>query len=241
MPNPLPGLWQRKKPTMSHTIRTLTSAGLLALLSACTSTSTSGPAQATLTDTLGLRFDMNCSGLCALTPQNAAITPKSCANGSGYDVFLLALDPLLSIYALRVTSSGELQLNAASPSHPVACTTEADCLAPGITMGGVTNSYTCQSGVCLLEETCLADSCTPWDGLLLTYDVLTLCQADLPWPTACPYITSQPYADRIAAVGDACGAHNTCATVPAACRQLTSAAPAAVDGGVPAAGVDAGS
>jgi hypothetical protein len=75
----------------------------------------------------------------------------------------------------------------------------------------------------------------------LTYDVLTLCQADLAWPTMCPYITSQPFASRISEVASLCGSRDTCVSVPADCRQLTPAAPA--DGGVqptPFVGVDGG-
>jgi len=227
---------------MSRNIRAFALAGLLALPSACSSSSSSSTSQGTIiTDTLGLKFDLSCTGgLCVLTAQNPAITPLSCGSGSGSDVFVLAFDPLLAIYALHVPSSGEVELNAADPSHPVACATDAECLAPGVTLGMVTHSYTCQSGLCLLKESCYGGACTPWDGLLLTYDVLTLCQADLPWPTSCPSITSQPYADRIAAVADACGAHPTCATVPATCRQLSGGAPASVDGGLPASGVDSG-
>jgi hypothetical protein len=224
---------------MSRIIWPLATTCLLAL-PACTSTPSSGATQGTVTDTLGLKFDVDCSsGPCLLTPQNPAIVPKSCTSGSGKDVFVLALDPLLAIYALHVPFSGEMALNAADPSHPVACASDADCLAPGIIMGAVTNTYTCQSGLCLLKQSCFSGSCTPWDGVLLTYDVLTLCQADLPWPTACPYITSQPYAGRIAAVADGCGSHDTCSTVPPACRQLAGAAPVPVDGGS-GSGFDAG-
>jgi hypothetical protein len=220
---------------------------LCALLAACTSNPSTGTTtQAVVTDTLGLRFNVDCSsGVCVLVPQNSAITPWACGSSGGSDVFVLVFDPLLAIYAMHVPASGSLDLNAADPSHPVGCATDADCLAPGITIGTVTNSYTCQSGVCLLKESCYNGGCKPWDGQLLTYDVLTLCQADLPWPTSCPAITSQPYASRVAAVADACGPHPTCTTVPAVCRPATTPidggqAGNAIDGGNGAA-IDAGS
>jgi len=203
---------------------------LLALPLACASSPTSsGGTEPVVTDTLGLSFGLSCStGPCTLTAKNTSVAPLSCTAGAGTEAFVLSPNPLLSIYALRVPSSGEVQLNAAAPSHPVACATDADCLAPGISMGALTVSYTCQDGLCLLQESCVSGICTPWDGVLLTYDVLTLCQADLAWPTACPYITSQPFAGRIAAVADVCGANPTCATVPPACRQLAGPG---IDGG----------
>ena len=176
--------------------------------------------------------------MCVLTAQNSSNTPVSCGNGSGTDTFVLAMDPLLAIYALRVQSSGVVQLNAADPSRPVACTADADCLAPGIPLGAVTNSYTCQYGLCQLKQSCIGGACTPWDGVLLTYDILTLCQAYIPWPDNCPYITSQPFANRIAEVADLCGSHATCATVPPDCRQPNTAS--SVDAGLPGSGVDAG-
>ena len=213
---------------------------LLALPVACagSSSSSSGTVQGAVTDTLGLKFDLNCgSGPCVLTPQNSSIVARSCGYGSGTDVFLLVADPLLSVYALHVPTSGEVELNAADPAHPVACVSDAEC-PTNLGSGGVTNNYTCQNRLCLLKETCQAGTCTPWDGVLLTYDVLALCQADLAWPISCPYITSQPFADRIAEVGDVCGSNTTCAKIPADCRQLSAVAP--IDGGGQA-GIDTGS
>lgn len=222
--------------------RTMLSLSLAALLAAgCSSdTPTEQPPPPVVTDSLGLRFAVDCSwGICFLTPQNANIAPLSCASGNGTDVFVLAIDPILAIVALRVPSSGQIQMNAADPSHPVVCATDADCLAPGITIGAISSSYTCRSGLCQLATTCANGSCTPWDGVLLTYDVLTLCQADIPWPTTCPYITSLPFANRIAEVGAACGAHTTCATVPADCRQPNGpVGPVGIDGGT--VGIDGG-
>lgn len=207
--------------------------GFLVLLTvpwACAGEPTSsGGTPIVVTDTLGLRFDLDCSsGRCVLMAENSSVAPVSCAIGSGTDAFLLSPNSLLSIYAMHVAASGEVAINAADPSHPVACATDADCLAPGISLGSALRSYTCQYGLCLLHETCSNDTCTPWDKVLLTYDVLTLCQADLPWPTSCPYLTSQPLAGRIAAVADACGSNTTCATIPPACRQLAGPG---IDGG----------
>jgi hypothetical protein len=212
----------------------------LALLAvACSSAdqSSSSNSQAVVTDTLGFKFSVDCSsGLCLLTAQNSAISPLSCAVGSGSDMFLLIFDPILTIYAVHVPTSGEVELNAVDPAHPVACTADADCLGP-ITVSSNTWSYMCQSGICQLAQSCTGGVCSPWDGVLLTYDVLALCQADLSWPGACPYLTSQPLASRIAAVADVCGSNATCPTVPAACRQLKPAT--GIDGGA-GTGVDSG-
>jgi hypothetical protein len=188
---------------------------------------------------LGNKFDVSCAGsMCTLTPWDADLVPKSCAAGVGTNVFVLVADPLLSIYALLASSSGSVQLSAAAPSRPVACTTDADCLAPGISTGYVTYAYACINGLCR----CSNAACTTADGNLLTSDVLTLCQADIPWPTACPYITSTPFANRILEVASACGSKDTCINVPASCRQLSGPSDPAIDGGQPAStvGIDAG-
>jgi hypothetical protein len=206
------------------------------LLAGCVGDNTSsGQTGAVVSDTLGNKFNASCSGaLCSLTPQDADLVPKSCGGGAGVDAFVLIPDPLLSIYAVLVSSSGSVQLSAAQPSRPVACASDADCLAPGISAGSLTYSYACTNGLCLCSNT----ACTSADGNLLTYDVLTLCQADIPWPTTCPYITSQPFAARIGDVADVCGSKDTCAVVPASCRQLTPPAAQPIDGG--GSGVDAG-
>jgi hypothetical protein len=186
-----------------------------------------------VTDTLGNSFGVSCSGaLCALTPKDADLVPKSCSAGVGTDSFVLVPGPLLSIYALLVSSSGSVELNAAAPSRPVACMTNADCLDPGISGGAITYTYACSNGLCR----CSNAACSTPDGNLLTYDVLTLCQADIPWPSACPYITSQPFASRIVDVANLCGTKDTCAVVPASCRQLTGPTSQPIDGG----GVDGG-
>jgi hypothetical protein len=204
---------------------------VLAMVPACASddTSSGGP-NGTVTDTLGNKFDVSCGGgLCGLTPRDPDIVAKSCSVGSGVEAFVLVMDPLLSIYALRVPSNGALQLNAADPSRPVACTSDADCLAPGISTGLFTFTYACNNGLCR----CADASCGTDDGNLLTYDVLTLCQADLPWPSACPYVTSQPFASRISEVADLCGSKDTCAHVPPSCRQPDAPVVAPIDGGLP--------
>jgi hypothetical protein len=215
---------------------------LLGLATACTSGASSTGSPRLVTDTLGNAFDASCSGaLCTLTPRDGDIVAKSCSGGGGSDAFVLALDPLLAIYAWRVSPTGSVQIDGAAPSRPLACTSDADCLAPGISTDAVTFSYACANGLCR----CTSAACTSPDGNLFTYDVLTLCQADLPWPTSCPYLTSRPFADRIVEVASVCGAKDTCATVPASCRQLASPAVSPIDGGgesgAAAPGVDAGS
>jgi hypothetical protein len=203
----------------------------------CASTDASPPATpVVVTDTLGFKFNVDCSsGLCVLGALTPTLSAQSCAGGGGTDIFVLMLDPILAISALRVPSGGGLTLSAADPSHPVACTTDSDCLAPGISLGSLFTSYACQSGLCVLQQSCVAGACTPWDGMLLTYDVLALCQADLPWPTSCPYLTSPSFAARVAEVAAICGASPNCARVPADCRQLTGGG---IDGG--ASSIDGG-
>lgn len=204
---------------------------------ACSSSpSSSGGTATVVTDTLGWRYNVNCSsGLCVLTCTDPDIVAKSCTSGSGADAFLLVVDPLLSIYAVLVQTSGQVELSAANPSRPVACATDADCQVPGII---ATGTYACTNQLCQ----CASAACATPDGkslanggMPLTYDVLTLCQADIAWPTQCPYIASQPFASRISEVATACGSKDTCATVPADCRQLTAAAPVPDGGGQPTA------
>jgi hypothetical protein len=203
-------------------------------LAACSSSSTSSDTSTTVvTDTLGWKFDVNCSsGLCALTPTDTNLLPKTCESGNGTETFVLVADPLLAIYAAIVPSSGQIQLSGAEPSRPVACVTDADCLPSGTVMPGAT--YACTNNLCFCADA--SSKCASSDGNPLTYDVLTLCQADIPWPSLCPYIASQPYASRIAEVATLCGSKATCATVPADCRQLTPA-PAA-DGGAQSSSID---
>ncbi|HEX7506425.1 MAG TPA: hypothetical protein VF550_06615 [Polyangia bacterium] len=206
---------------------------VLSTLAACSSSpsSSSGTTALVVTDTMGWKFDVNCGGgICALTPQDTGLVPKTCESGNGSETFILVPDPLLSIYAAIVPSTGQVQLSAAEPSRPVACVTDVDCLPSGMVLPGAT--YACTNGLCL----CANSVCASKDGNPLTYDVLTLCQADLDWPRRCPYITSQPFAGRIAEVATLCGSMDTCATIPADCRQLTPAPPA--DGGVQPSLVD---
>jgi hypothetical protein len=194
-------------------------------LASCSSGSTSNTAMV-VTDTLEWKYDVSCGGgLCALSPQNTGLLPKTCETGSGTESFILVADPLLSIYAAVVPASGLVQLSAAEPSRPVACVSDTDCLPDGMVAAGA--SYACSNGLCQCSNSFCASKGP--GGAPLVYDILTLCQADLPWPTQCPYITSQPYANRIAEVATLCGAGEYCAAVPADCRQLAPAA--TVDGG----------
>jgi hypothetical protein len=203
-------------------------------LAACSSSSTSSnTSTAVVTDTLGWKFNVNCgSGLCTLAPTDTNLVPKTCESGNGTETFVLVPDTLLAIYAAVVPSSGQVQLSGAEPSRPVACVTDADCLPSGTVMPGAT--YACTNNLCVCANATAA--CASSDGNPLTYDVLTLCQADIPWPSLCPYIASQPYASRIAEVATLCGSRSTCATVPADCRQLTPAP--AVDAGAQPSPID---
>jgi hypothetical protein len=186
-----------------------------------------------VTDTLGWTYDVSCaSGLCTLAPHDANLVPKTCEAGTGTPTFILVPDPLLSIYAALVPDSGLVQLSAAEPSRPVACVSDADCLPVGAVAPGA--SYACTNGLCQCANSVCASAGK--NGNPLVYDILTLCQADIPWPTLCPYITSQPYASRIDEIATVCGSSDACAIVPADCRQLTAAAPA--DGGVQPTPVD---
>ena len=73
-----------------------------------------------------------------------------------------------------------------------------------------------------------------------TIDVIALCQADLPWPTSCPYITDPKFANRMVEVAAYCGSTAKCSNVPPDCRQPVAPA-AQPDGGVvPQPAVDTG-
>jgi hypothetical protein len=199
---------------------------VLALADCASGSTSSDGTTMVVTDTLGWKYDVGCSGgLCMLSPHNTSLVPKTCETGSGVESFILVADPLLSIYAAVVPASGVVQLSAAEPSRPVACVSDTDCLPAGMVAMGA--SYACTNGLCQCSNSVCASNGQNGDPLV--YDVLTLCQADLKWPESCPYITSQPYANRIAEVATLCGTGNYCTAVPADCRQLTSVAPA--DGG----------
>jgi hypothetical protein len=208
---------------------------LVLTLAACSSGSGASPGTPmVVTDTLGWKFDVSCSsGLCVLSPHNANLLPKSCESGSGVDTFILVPDPLLSVFAALVPASGLVQLSAAEPSRPVACESDTDCLPAGMVAPGA--SYACTNRLCQCSSAACASN--GQNGNPLVYDVLTLCQADLPWPTPtqCPHITSQPYASRIDEVASVCSG-GSCTSVPADCLQLTPAAPA--DGGAQSTPID---
>ena len=220
---------------MSHT--RLSSACLLLLFfhAGCTSNTTRASSLSTVvTDTLGNRFSVSCSdSYCAVTSQDPGVTPVSCESGDGTDAFVLVWGRILSIAALQITPAGDLQLSGANPSHPVTCTSDANCLSPDLVVGvnKAAVSFSCMNGLCQLPP-----------QSLMTIDVISLCQADILWPalTSCPYVTSPQFASRLVEVASVCGSTLTCANVPADCRQLVPPAAPAVDAsGAPA--VDAGS
>lgn len=204
------------------------SIGLLALAMLSTSAQvacSSGSSSSTtvngvfVTDTLGVRFSVSCaSAYCALTPVDPSITPTSCELGNGItDAFVLVWEGIIRVHALRVPADGNLQFNPADPGHPIICTVDTDCQITSY-------PYACIDGLCRRA-----------DVAMTTNDVIALCQADIQWPTTCPYITSQPFAGRLVEVAASCGSQITCAAVPGDCRQPTISADG---GGQP--GIDAG-
>ena len=117
-------------------------------------------------------------------------------------------------------------LVAAEPARPLACGSDADCVP------GLSPPYTCQNGLCQSVTTT-----TP----LTTTDVVALCQADIPWPKECPYLTNPQFAGRMAEVAAACTTKgNNCSTVPADCRQPLSVTPGLDAGITPAPALDSG-
>jgi hypothetical protein len=192
---------------------------------ACSSNSSSSTGPTTgmvVTDTLGKVYSVSCStSLCTLTPKDANLKPLSCDfEQGGTDAFALLYGTrLLTVHALLVPTSGNISLNAAEPARPVACATDADCL-PDL----FTKPFTCQNAICQYIGA---------DMPMQTVDVIALCQADLPWPTSCPYLIDPTFAGRMAKVGALCGSASDCAKVPPECRQPTAPEPA------PATGLDA--
>jgi hypothetical protein len=151
---------------------------------------------------------------------DANLKALSCDTGYGTETFALlwgAQRQVLTIHALVVSTSNTVQIGPAEPAHPVACSTDADCL-PGTT----SPTYTCQAGIC---QNASAGS------RLMTDDVIALCQAAIPWPKVCPYLTEPSFAKRMDEIGLVCGSSTYCSTVPADCRQPTVVAPG-LDAGI---------
>jgi hypothetical protein len=206
----------------------LWSVALLAL--GCSSgPSSSATGSLVVTDTLGNTFAVSCSSsLCALTPKTTTLTPYSCSVGSGTDAFVIVWSRVLMIHAMNVFSGSAVEFNSAEPAHPVACAADSDCTPWNATINAIDYKYTC------VNEICQAASLD-----LTTNDVIVLCQADIPWPSGCPYITSSLFASRMAEVGVACGLSKACSVVPADCKQPVPSS--GVDGGAPAQpGIDSG-
>ncbi|MBN2574288.1 MAG: hypothetical protein JXP73_06965 [Deltaproteobacteria bacterium] len=197
---------------------------LLLGLGACASSdSTSNGPRGVVKDTLGIAFDVDCgSGWCRLTPQDANVKPVSCDwGGYGTDTFVLMLSRLLIVHVVATPPVGPLHANAAEPGHPVACDADADCLPPGLGTSSGPVVLSCANGLCQDPTKQLG-----------TNDVMALCQADIPWPTSCPYVTTLPFAACLEEIAAACGASTYCDHVPADCRQVVAAPVApAIDGG----------
>ena len=193
----------------------------LILLSSCANTSSSSDTPTvTVTDTLGTQFSASCSSsMCTLTVQDPSIQPLSCDAAYGADTFVMLWSRVLTIHVLNIPASGgPAQVSAAEPGHPVACAVDADCTPWNATIGVFKYQFSCQNGICQDPS-----------KVLTTSDVITLCQADIRWPSVCPYITSQPFASRLVEIGALCDAiSGQCASVPADCWQAIPA----VDGGI---------
>jgi hypothetical protein len=199
----------------------------LASAVACSSGSSSvGSPVDTVTDTLGYVFNVNCSGgICALTPQDPKVKPLACDGVLSGDTFVILWSRILTIHVLVLSSSSSIQVSAAEPSHPVACTSDADCTPWNVTLGSTSYQYTCLNGIC--QDSALT---------LGPEDVITLCQADIPWPSACPYVATEPFASRLVKVAATCppGSSGKSCSVPADCRQVTPAPPVPDGGAQPA-------
>jgi hypothetical protein len=178
---------------------------------ACTdssSSSSSGSTGVVVTDTLGKVFSVSTSGaFYSLTPADPTLKPLSCeAEYGATEVFALVWGTqILRVHAVQIPTAGYVSFNPSEPGHPIACATDADC---GPTL--FSPAFTCQYGLCQYPGS---------DSSLQTVDVIALCQADLPWPTSCPYLTDPAFASRMAEVAALCGPNEACAKVPADCRQ----------------------
>jgi hypothetical protein len=207
-------------------VNLLASFAMLMQVTCAGSQSPTTTAEFVVADTLGTQFSVSCTvSFCTLTPKDSSLSARSCDLGNGpTDAFVLVWNRIMRIHALRMPEDGNLQFSSADPGHPVVCTSDSDCQITSYT-------FSCLEGLCQRTDTSLT-----------TDDVIALCQADIAWPTSCPYISSQPFASRMVEVAASCGSKSECATVPADCRQPAAVAPA--DGGAPpstpAEGVDAG-
>lgn len=207
--------------------------GLLASLSlsssACSSSNpSSNYGTMRVTDTLGNVFTVSCSNLyCSLSPLDPNLKPLSCNSdpNGGTDLFAVVWGTrFMTIHAILNPASGaDILLNPAEPARPIACTADADCLP-----GAFPTPYTCQAGLCQYISA---------SAPMLTVDVVALCQADIPWPKECPYLTNPKFAARVAEVAAVCGSQTQCSAVPADCLQPAAPAPG-LDGG-PSPGLDA--
>src|SRR5450631_1165093 len=214
---------------MARIMKTLLLSVALLALGCSSDPSSPIPGSLVVTDTLGNAFAVSCSSsLCALTAKEPTLLPYSCSVGYGTDSFVILWSRVLMIHTMNIVSGSAVEFNSGEPTHPVACTADADCTPWNATISAVDYRYTCVNDICQSVSQNLS-----------TNDVIALCQSDIPWPTGCPYVTSSLFASRMAEVGVACGMNNSCSTVPADCKQPT--ATAAVDGGVPAQiGIDSG-
>src|SRR5664279_785173 len=207
---------------MARIMKTLLLSVALLALGCSSSPSSPIPGSPVVTDTLGNKFAVSCSSsLCALTPKEPTLLPHSCSFGGGTDAFVILWSRVLMIHTMNVVSGSVVEFNSAEPTRPVACAADADCTPWNASFSAVDYRYTCVN-----------DICQSVSQNLTTNDVIALCQADIPWPTGCPYLTSSPFASRMAEVGAVCALSPTCSTVPADCMQPT--ATAALDGGAPA-------
>jgi len=202
------------------------------LAAACSNnTSSSTPPNVTLKDTSGNVFTLaTTSGFYGLTANDPNLTPLSCetAYDGAVDAFALVPDSqLLRIHAVQIPPYGYISFNPAEPGHPVVCETDDDCGA-----NLFSPAFTCLYGLCQYVSSTTS---------MKTIDVIALCEADIPWPKACPYVTNPLFAQRMEEVSAVCGSNTNCSTVPADCLQPAPVAPIPDAAAEPAAPpVDAG-
>ncbi len=165
------------------------------------------------TDSVNVKYTLSCSGsICVANPLDSSIEPLTCQlQDDGQDVFALVRAHVAAVAAVHISPLGDLVVSDAYPSRPLVCTSDAECPNSTNTGGAIPTTFTCLNGLCQYPAREVA-----------TDDVIALCQADIPWPTSCPYITTDPFASRLAAIARTCRAGANCTTVPPECRQLTA-------------------
>lgn len=196
----------------------------LSLFCSCLSSPSSSPVTlGVVKDTLGKQFTVSCSTyFCELVPTDPTMNyraqggPVTCTSSGGTDTFTLLAGRILTVHLMNYIAPGTLIFNPADPAHPVACAGDADCTPGNMATSIRSCSYACVNGICQDLGVDLQEQ-----------DIVTLCQADIPWPTTCPYVASQPFASRLAAIAALCEGLTNCQRIPADCWQVVAPADAA--------------